>query len=365
MEKDFYDILGLDEQERKLTGDKFDKVLKKKYKKLAMKWHPDRFSTKSEKERKEAEEKFKNISEAYTTLSDEKKRQEYDLSQNGGFGGNPFGGFGGSPFGFGGSPFGGFGDIFGDIFGNRSGRSNVRRKGRDIELSINISLKEAFNGVQKNIRYNRTVPCTHCNGTGSSDGKTHECPHCHGTGMETTVHRNGNISMTQQTVCRYCHGSGKEASNPCSYCNGTGQENKPENITVNISKGFMPGGNIVYNGMGEAITNGEPGDLYVHVNISDSNGFHMDSTGNLVYTKEVPMVDALLGMEFDVELLDGKKTHIKVPELTKDNSVFVKDGQGYYFGESGRKSRLIVELKYKYPDKLTEEDKKLLKKLRK
>ena len=193
---DYYEALGITDEEKKLTGDAFADVVKKKYRRLASKYHPDKWVNGTEQEKKEAEEKFKQINEANMVLSDPQKRERYDLGDTTGFDFPDFSNFSFNPFGD--DDFNPFGGGF-SFFGNN-------------------------NGGSKDVKYQKTVPCKHCNGTGSSDGKEHVCEHCHGTGRITQTTRRGNMVMQNITACPYCGGTGKGSGSAakCKHCGGSG-----------------------------------------------------------------------------------------------------------------------------------------------
>jgi molecular chaperone DnaJ len=218
-EKDLYKVLGITDDEKRLTGNDFKNVISKKYKDLAKKYHPDRWVNGSEEEKKDAEEKFKDISNAYSVLSDDQKRHEYDMGgmNFGGSGFNPFEGF--DPFSF---------------FGGRGQQRERVVKGDDDNATISITLEEAFNGGEKEITYSTYVPCSECDGTGSKDKKKHTCPQCNGTGRIVKTNRNGNMISQQIMGCPHCHGTGEVVTNPCSKCKGSGVEYKQKTIKIEI-----------------------------------------------------------------------------------------------------------------------------------
>ena len=213
--KDFYKILGLTEEDKKLPNDEFEKVLKKKYRELSIKYHPDRNPG-----NKEAEEKFKEINEANDVLSDPQKRQEYDFGNSG----IDFNGF---------NPFGGFADHFSDMMGgfNFGMRQRVVH-GENANVSVDVKLEDVLYGTTKTIKFNRMGSCPHCGGTGSKDGKTTTCPKCGGTGMIGNVSRMGNQTFIQQSRCPDCGGTGVKNTENCPYCGGNGV--KKESVTKTI-----------------------------------------------------------------------------------------------------------------------------------
>ena len=351
-DKNFYDILELSEEERNLSGDEFDKVLKKKWRKLSASWHPDRFSTKTEEERLNAEEKFKEISEAYNTLSDPQKRQQYDFSQNGGFNG----GF---------DPFGGGFDPF-DMFERRAQQQRTY-KGKDVQIEIDVTLEEAYYGSKKEFYYDRVVSCGRCNGTGSADGKNSTCPHCNGSGMVTEVKRQGNIQMMSSRPCSHCHGTGKKITNPCPHCHGEGMVKENTKETIEIPKGVISGAYTTISGKGCGLPknmNGIDGDLVIVFNVVDDVNFKCKNDGNLYSTLNINIFDALLGCEKEITCIDKSKVKITLPEITKQGHVFIIKGKGMpKFNNNSQYGDLIVTVNYIYPEKLTNKHRELFKKI--
>lgn len=352
MEKDFYDILGLSEEEKSLQGKEFEKVLKDKYKKLALKWHPDKFSTKSEEERKNAEEKFKDISEAYNTLSDEKKRQQYDF-QNGNFGGGGF------------SPFGD--DDFADPFGFfRHANTNRVQKAESISIAITLTLKELYHGVEREVTYNRFVPCHHCNGSGSEDGKKEKCTYCNGTGVISQTTHFGNIQTIRSTPCTHCKGTGIKITKPCTKCGGSGTELQRITQTIKIEPGTLPGMKLVLEGGGSIKDGYIPGDLIIKVLSDPNDRYKLNNQGDVIEEIEVPFIDAILGTDVTVEFLSGKKEKLKLKELTPDGFTYTYYNKGFprqsLFNNGGTSH--IMKVKYKYPSKLTSKQRELLKKIK-
>lgn len=349
-EINFYDILGLSEDERQLKGDEFDKVLKTKYRKLASQWHPDRFSTKTDEEKKEAEEKFKSISEAYNTLSDSQKRQQYDFSQGGGFDS--------------------FGEDFNpwDLFG-RHGRQQRTYKGQDIQIEIEVSLEDAYNGNTTTFTYNRMTSCGNCNGTGSADGKSATCPHCNGTGMVSEIRRQGNMQMMSSHPCPHCNGSGKKITNPCPHCHGEGMKHEKTTETVTIPKGVHDGAYTTIKGKGQGLPKdkrGVDGDLFVIFRVAPHKDFNVDNMNNLHKTIDVNIFDALLGCEKKIKCIDGNEVKINIPELTKHGHKFIVKGKGLpQINNASNYRDLIVTINHVLPNKLSNKQKDLLKKINK
>lgn len=265
--KDYYKILGITEEEKKLPWDEFLKAEKQHYKKLALQFHPDKWTNKSEKEQKEAEEKFKEIVEAHEVLSNKEKKDAYDNPAMGGFEGfdpSNFGGF---------NPFGGF-DPFSFFNKSRSRTKNERQvqKGGNVRISISVTLEEVFNGANKTFKYKRQEPCSHCHGSGvGANGRIETCPICGGTGTEFKV--NGAVQM--MSTCRHCGGTGKVIKNPCTHCQGSGLEPKSHEVSIDIPKGIINDSDIIVCGEGNLppTKDGIPGDLIVHVNVAEHEKF--------------------------------------------------------------------------------------------
>lgn len=344
MSKNFYEILEITENEKKLSGESFEKVLKNNYKKLAKKWHPDRFSTKSEDERKDAEEKFKEISEAYNTLSDPQKRQEYDFKENG-MNGDPFEGF---------NPW--------DIFGGRS-RAKQQYKGADIQVKVKLTLEEAYHGGKKEIQYQKQETCGHCNGTGSADGRVETCPHCNGTGMVSEIRRQGNMQMMSSHPCPHCKGSGKKITKPCPKCNGKGMTNVTITETIDISRGIKTGGYITLSGKGCELPKGYDGvngDLHVIFIIKNHDIYDVEDD-DLFVDLHIDVVDAMLGCEKVIKCIDGTEVKLTIPELTKHGHTFVIKGKGMpssnRFGDFGNCCAVVC---FDLPKKLSNKQKEIL-----
>jgi len=345
-QKDYYEILGVD---RNAT----DEELKKSYRKLSLKYHPDRNPN-----NKEAEEKFKEVSEAYQVLSDKEKRQQYDT----------FGTIDGSGFNMDAE------DIFKSFFGNHFGfgfdDEPMQRtyKGTDKTLKINVTLSEIFNNSSKNVTYTVKRPCPHCHGSGSKSGKIEECPHCHGSGQIRNRRSNGRMFMENITTCHYCNGTGKHIKDSCAYCNGSGLVDTKEtlNITVpSIDKVLMQtyihrgGGNSCQNGLGIN------GDLRFTFSIINDDSYVIDNENalNIIKTIEVPVIDCLLGTSVNVKHLDGKTYSVNVGECTSDGKMYRVQGKG--FRVNNQVGDLYFKVKLAMPNKLSDDDRKILKKLKK
>lgn len=355
--KDYYEILGITDEEKKLSSEEFNKICRKKYRNLAMQYHPDKWTNGSETEKKEAEQKFKEIAEANEILSDPQKRQQYD---NGSLEFD-FDNF--NPFEFFSRMSGGFGNYF-DSF--KSGFKEERvRKGSNIDIALNITLEEAFKGGKFNVQYNRLKSCSHCKGTGSEDGKTTKCPHCNGIGRLTKTMNlgAGSIQMVQ-SLCPHCNGTGTVNPNPCHKCKGAGTELESATETIEIPKG-------VYNGAVMSIPNkgnapkgeGINGDLFIHINVKENDYFKTPDAFNLIHYDDVPFNECLLGFKRKYKTIDGSTVTVDAPELTPHGKAFIFKGKGMYnVNNPNVRGDYAVVINHKLPDKLTKEQKDLLKK---
>ena len=357
--KDYYSILGITEEEKKLSGSEFQELVKKKYRKLAMQYHPDRWANSSEAEKKEAEEKFKSISEANEILSDPQKRQMYDN------GGNDFDFNGFDPM----EMFrrmtenmgGGFDDFGFGFFGNRGQRVN---KGSNIETHITITLQEAYDGVAKEINIPRKRKCIYCNGTGSYDGKSHDCPTCGGKGFVSSRRQIAqNSFQIVNAQCPNCHGMGRTISKPCTHCNGTGLETEYAKELITIPRGISNNMVFVVPELGnEPEGNGINGDLHVIVNVMEDSYFKRPDEMNVIHYEDVPFNEALIGFKKEFKCLDGSVVTVNAPELTPHGKSFIFKGKGMpnpndnnYVGD------YAVVIRHKLPSKLTEKQKEMLK----
>ena len=357
--RDYYEVLGVSK-----SADA--KEIKKAYRKLAMKYHPDKNPGD-----KEAEEKFKEINEAYEVLSDEEKRSTYDrfghdgLNNQGGFGGGQ--GFGG----FGGGGFGGFEDIFGDIFGGGFGgggfggggsRRRGPRRGADIRQSVTITFEEAAFGKKLKVKLNRSEECEECHGSGAKPGTSKKtCPTCHGTGTVQSVQRTPFGNIASQRTCSTCNGEGEINENPCNKCHGTGSVRKTKTIEVDIPAGIDDGQMIKLSGQGEVGEKGGPrGDLYIVVNVQKHPIFTRE--GYDVYIEmPITFVQAALGDKLEVPTLDGKVMY-NLPEGTQTGTVFRLREKGIQKLRSNSRGDQYVKVIIDTPKKLNDEQKELLRK---
>lgn len=299
--RDYYEVLGVS---KNATEDE----IKRNYRKIALQNHPDRQNGKSDKEKKEAEEKFKEATEAYEVLSDKDKRAKYDQ-----FG---FAGVGDQSNADYSNVFHDFGDIFGDFFGGESPFSSffgghTRQTSSSSEnnnknIRIQIDLEQALFGCSADIKVNRSRICKKCNGTGSADGKSHACSMCNGTGMKTQ----GNGFFRMSSTCPQCHGTGKSYSTPCSECNGQGYSIEHKVVTIKIPEGSVNGKNIVIPKMGDEGKNGF-GNLNISLLISESSKYKY-SNGKVYCRVKIPLGNAMMGKDIDI-WVHNKKHKLSVP----------------------------------------------------
>ena len=347
--KDYYEVLDV---ARNAT----DEEIKKAYRKLAMKYHPDR-----NQDNPSAEEKFKEVKEAYEMLSDPDKRAAYD--QYGHAGVDPNMGAGGFGGGFGGgSPFGDFGDIFGDIFGGMGGRQRGPQvyRGYDLRYTMEISLEDAANGKVTQIRVPSWEECDVCHGSGAEPGTSAEtCPTCKGQGQ---VRMSQGFFSVQQT-CPTCHGTGKHIPSPCKKCQGQGKIKTQKTLEVNIPAGIEDGMRIRNAGKGEPGVNGGPaGDLFVEIHIKRHPVFERDGT-DLHCTIPLAFTQAALGGEIEVPTLHGKAS-MSIPEGTQTGQVFRLRGKGMpHVRSASTVGDLYVHVELEVPVKLTSEQKELVQRL--
>ena len=358
--RDYYEVLGVD---KSATADD----IKRAYRKLAVKYHPDKNPG-----NKEAEEKFKEAAEAYSVLSDSDKKMKYDQFGHAGVdGAGPdfSGGFGnlndilndlfGGAFGGG---FGGFSG-FGGGFGGGQRRERVYR-GRDIRVRVKLTLEEIAKGVEKEISIEKNVPCPDCGGRGarnSSDVKT--CPACNGTGQVQRVVNSFLGQTVTYSTCQQCGGEGKIISNPCHTCNGTGLVRQRETIKVKIPAGVEAGMQMTVQGEGHAAkNNGINGDLLVVIEEQEHPDFRREGS-NLLYTKVISIVDAMLGCEVEIPCLDGKYK-VKVEPGTQSGTVVRLRGKGLPSVNSYGTGDLYVKIAVWIPKKLTKDEKALFESMR-
>ena len=338
--RDYYEVLGVQK-----GAD--DKEIKKAYKRLAMKYHPDR--TQGDKA---MEEKFKEVQEAYEILSDDQKRAAYDNYGHAGVDPNRGGG--------GGADFNDiFGDVFGDIFGGgrRGGQSRAQR-GSDLRYVMELTLEEAVKGVKKTITFTAPAPCDACDGKGSKNPNDVEtCPTCHGAGQ---VRMQQGFFSVQQT-CSTCRGQGKIIKNPCNTCHGSGVADRQQTLEVTIPAGVDNGDRVRLSGKGEAIRDGQAGDLYVEVVVREHEIFQRDGA-DLYMDVPVSIADAALGKEIEIPTLEGRVS-LKIPEGTQTGKLFRLRGKGVRPVRSSMVGDLLCRIVVETPVNLTSRQRELLKEL--
>ena len=357
--RDYYEVLGV-------SKDASADELKKAFRRLAIQHHPDKEGG--------DESKFKEINEAYEVLKDTEKRKRYDQFGHAGVGGasgGPGGGaydFNGQGFNFNGQninfDFGDLGDMFGSFFGGGQQQRQRARRGRDVEVAMDLSFEEAVFGVEKKIKLNLESECEHCKGIGAEPGyDVKTCDTCKGSGQVVTVTRTilGNIQQSQS--CPTCRGVGKVPEKACSSCSGRGVKRKEQTVDLKIPAGIDDGATIRLREYGEAIQNGPKGDLFVHVRVKPHKKFTRE--GDLILSHEsVDMVTAALGGELQVETVDGIVT-MKLPAGTQSGDDFKLSGHGVPHLKRESRGAHIVTIDVKTPTKLSKKQKELLEEFKK
>jgi len=366
--RDYYEVLSVS---RNASKDE----IKSAYRKLALKYHPDRNKS------SEAEEKFKEISEAYAVLSDQEKRKRYDTY-----------GHVGTEEVFRGSEdnfaeifkdmgFGGVGDIFEQIFGRMGGgggrnrndpfgfssRNNDRRiRGRDLLYEVDMTLEDVLKGHRQEIQIPSIENCTTCSGSGAAPGTSaKKCVACNGQGQTRRVYNQNQFStFISLETCNTCHGEGRVIEKPCHTCKGNGKINKTNTVDIDIPPGIEDGTTLRLTGKGEHVQGGVNGDLLIRIHVLPHNLFKVLDEGDLICNYEVFFTDMILGIEARVPTLDGTEK-LKIPACTKANSVFKIKGKGLpRYGRYGRGDQ-YVKVEVKLPDKINDKQKNLLKDLAK
>ncbi len=347
--RDYYEVLGIS----KGAG---DAEIKKAYRSMAKKYHPD-----MNPGDKDAETKFKEVNEAYAILSDADKKAQYDQyghaafdptgSANGGYG--DFGGFGGMDF----------GDIFGSFFGGGFGSStrhsrNAPMRGEDVGARVTVTFEEAAFGVNKDISFNRVEKCPDCSGSGASKGSSVEtCSVCHGSGQRTVTQRIGGMAFQSQTTCDACRGKGKIIKDPCSNCRGTGYVKVSKKLGVKLPAGINDGERIVLRSQGCDGRNGGPsGDVIITVSVKRHSVFEREGY-NIYCDIPITVAEATLGAEIDVPTLEGKQK-FTIPEGTQTGTSFIIKQKGIpYVNTANRRGDLIFTVVVEIPKGLSEKQK--------
>ena len=353
--RDYYEVLGV---ERNATDDD----LKKAYRRLAKKYHPDANPDNKE----EAEAKFKEVNEAYEVLSDKQKRQMYDQF---GFDGPNMGGAGSGGYysygsGFDGfSDFGDFGDIFSSLFGRRTSSSrsrNAATKGADLKVEISITFEESYKGVEKEISINRNEKCPTCDGNGCAHGtKPTKCTVCNGTGTIRQVASTPFGQMSTQRTCSTCGGTGTVITNPCPECKGKGVVRKLKKLKIKVPEGIDDGQTIVLKNEGEPGKNGGPnGDLYIVVRVK-RHSIYSRKAEHVLCEVPITFTMATLGGEIEIPMVDGSKEKFKIPEGTATNTKFTIRNKGFKSINGNWRGDFVFTVVVQVPKRLTRRAKKL------
>ena len=372
--RDYYEVLGV-------AKNATEQEIKAAYKKMAIKYHPDRQGDKSEAEKKEAETKFKEAAEAYDVLHDPQKRQRYDqfgfagVGGAGGFGGqgmsmddifSQFGDIFSDLFGGGASFGGGFGGGFGG-FGGRSGARRQQHRGGDLRLKVKLTLKECATGVTKKFKVRKKVTCSHCHGSGAENGSadSQTCQTCHGNGYVLRSQRSVFGMMQTQSVCPDCQGEGKIIKNKCHLCGGTGVQTGDEVVEVKIPAGVQDGMVLNVPGKGDAgMHNGIPGDIQVFIEVEQDKDF-VRQDNDLIYNLLIDVPTAVLGGQVEVPTLESK-VMLKIEPGTQPGKVLRLRGkglpalQGYGYGNGD----LIVNISVYIPETLSREEREAFERMR-
>ncbi len=359
-QRDYDEVLGLD---KNADAD----AIKRAYRQLAKKYHPDLNPGDAE-----AEKNFKEVNEAYSVLSDADKKAKYDQFGHAAFdptaGG---GGYGGGGFSGGFGDFGDLGDIFGSIFGGAFGGGSTQRRGPrrgdDVGARLTLTFEEAAFGCKKEVSYNRLHKCPACSGTGAEAGTSPEtCPDCRGTGQRVTVQRMGGMSFQTKVACEKCHGTGKYIKSPCKSCRGSGLERENRKLTVNIPAGIDNEERIALRGQGcDGQMGGPSGDLIIEITVRDHPIFERDGV-HIFCQVPITIVEATLGAEIEVPTLEGMVKY-KIDEGTQPGATFTLRGKGIpYINRSGnsnvnqKRGDLVCTVAVEVPRGLSEKQKDLL-----
>lgn len=344
-ERDYYEVLGVS---KNATNDE----LKKAYRRLALKYHPDKNPG-----NQTAENKFKEAANAYDVLSDPEKRKMYDLRGSAGLEDMGFQGFKSSS-----DIFSSFGDIFGDIFGKRFYKERSQpQKGSDLRHDMTVSFTDAALGCEKQLRFTKNEACVICKGTGAENGATTACPQCNGTGHISRQQTPAGGFFTISNPCPNCNGSGRKINKPCNNCHGEGRISKTSSLSVKIPAGIKSGSTLRLSGQGEAgVRGGRAGDLYIYVKIAKHPYFERNDL-DIEYDAKIPFTTAALGGEIEIPTLRGKAT-LKIPKCTQSNKILRMTGQGIKT-KDGRKGNQLVRIIITIPENLSDRQEELLKEL--
>ncbi|MEX0598872.1 MAG: molecular chaperone DnaJ [Candidatus Paceibacterota bacterium] len=362
MAKDYYEILGVSKEANEAE-------IKKAYRKLAHTYHPDKKGG--------DEAKFKEVNEAYQTLSDPQKRQQYNQFgsnyQQAGGGSGGFSGFGGGAQGFSfddifgqtGFSFGGggFEDAFSDVFGGGSRRSSRgQTRGKDIQLQVDITLKEAYEGISKTIELDLNSTCDSCAGTGAQNKTTKQCPDCNGNGYTDQQVRTMLGSFNQRVTCNSCQGRGVIPESNCKSCQGTGVKRQKKSIKIEIPKGIANGQTLEMRDQGEAAPyGGSAGNIYIHISVKSSNKF--ERRGDDIYlTQDIVYTTAALGGDIDIETLAGE-LNLKIPKQTQSGETFRLREKGMPHLQSRGHGDMYVTVRIITPKHISRRAQQLLKDL--
>lgn len=338
--RDYYEVLGIPK-----TASKDE--IKKAYRKLAIQYHPDKNAGDAE-----AEEKFKEVAEAYEVLSNDEKKRNYDTYGHNGpqIGRGNFDGM---------DPFEVFRAHFGDMFGG--GQRPQQMKGQDIRLNLKFTLEELFTGVTRKVEYNRSVTCKKCDGSGGTGQKI--CNNCGGTGQKVEVQQIGNMVMQQIGKCMHCNGTGRLVENKCKSCDGVGVKLEKERVEIEIPAGAFNGGMLIVNGKGNAIKGGIDGDLQIR--ITEKPHDYYERRGNdLKYYLDLSYPEIVLGCEKEIPTIEGTKVKINIPELSEPDTILRLRNKGMASVETTDRGDLLVQLAILIPDKITKQEREILETLK-
>ena len=345
---DYYEVLGVSRKDS-------EEEIRKAFRKKAMEYHPDRNKS------PDAEEKFKEVNEAYQVLTDAKKRAQYDryghagVNSGGGFD-RPFDGF---------DVFGGFGDIFDSFFGDAGGRrARGPQRGGDLQQRVTLSFEEAAFGVERELDVSRVEICHQCSGGGNEPGTpVKTCATCSGNGQVRRTQRSLFGQFAQVTTCPTCQGRGSTIENPCAVCRGAGMERRNRKTLVNIPAGIQGGMQVRLTGEGNVGSNGgPPGNLYIQVEVQRHAFFEREEY-DLLYALSLNVAEAALGVEKEIPTLDGEPTPLKIPQGTQPGAEFRIRGKGISHINNGRRGDLRVFVDLQVPQKLNSRQRKLLEEL--